>query len=153
MSTDTVTIACKLPHGLVLELGYEIVNNGVVRSDKYKSYVLKGTNSNLVIAGQPAILNPEPGVTPNIPKDFWDAWIAAPTKENPRGGQGFRHPAFKNGLIFVIPKDAGAAKELQAEVRKVRSGFEPLDPNKMPEGVTESPVDGRPRLTKPQQAA
>lgn len=141
---EMVTIACKTPHGLVLEVGYDIINNGVVRSDKYKSFTLKGTNSNLVIAGQPAMLNPEPGVTPNIPKDFWEAWLASKAGKN--------HPAVKNGLIFVIPKDVGAAKELQTEVRKVRSGLEPLDPNKMPEGVEELPVDGRPRLTRPKAA-
>lgn len=141
---EMVTIACKLPHGLTLELGYDIINNGVVRSDKYKTVTLKGTNSNLVIAGQPAVLNPEPGITANVPKDFWEAWLASKAGRN--------HPAVKNGLVLVIPKDAGAAKELQAEVRKARSGLEPLDPSKMPEGVEELPVDGRPRLTKAKAA-
>lgn len=139
MSTETVDIACKLPNGLVLEVGYAIVNNGVVRSDKYKAITLKGCNANLVIAGQPAVLNPEPGITANVPKDLWDAWLET---------AGKLHPAVRNNLIYVVRKDAGSAKSQADAARHLRSGLEPLDPNKMPAGVTEAPVDGRPRLTK-----
>jgi hypothetical protein len=137
---ETVDIAAKLPHGLVLEVGYRIVNNGVVRSDKYQSFTLKGWNSNLIMAGQPAVLNPEPGITKNVPKDIWDAWVASPAGKN--------HPALKNGLVYVIPKDQKNAEAMAQAHSVLRSGLEPLDPNKMPEGVEEAPVEGRPRLTK-----
>lgn len=143
---EMVTIACKLPHGLIIEVGYEIpkddkgasIGTNIVKTDNYKAVTLKGWNSNLVMAGQPALLNPEPGVT-EVPKDIWEAWVAGPGK---------RHPAVRNNLIYVVRKDAPSAKDQALAARVLRSGFEPLDPNKMPEGVTEAPVDGRPRLTK-----
>jgi len=150
MSTETVTIACKLPHGLTIEVGYEVPRDPrgnaqpfIVKTDKYAAVTLNGWNSNLIVqANQSPIapLHPEPGITNGVPKDLWEAWLA---------GAGKRHPAVLNGLIYVVRTDAPSAKSQAADVRQRKSGLEPLDPNKMPEGITEAPVDGRPRLTKP----
>ena len=51
----TVTVGCKLPHGLVAEVGKE-------------SVTFLGINSTELIGGH--------GITENVPKDFWDAWVA-----------------------------------------------------------------------------
>lgn len=54
VSTETVTVGCKLPHGLVLEL------------DK-QSVVLNGANSSTIIGGY--------GLTEGVDKAFFDAWM------------------------------------------------------------------------------
>ena len=55
-STNTVTVGCKLPHGLVLELGgVEVTINGV--------------NSSLIVGGF--------GLTEGVDAAFFDAWMSA----------------------------------------------------------------------------
>jgi len=146
---ELIRIGCKLPHGLWLEIGVEHTEGawgGVVNGPKYAKVLLNGTHAEgmkRVPTIQPvASLNPEPGLT-DIPKDVWDAWIA-------EGGMGFRHPARLNNLIFVVPKGKEDAKAILQAVESLRSGFEPLDPNKLPELIEEAPVEGRPQLgTRP----
>lgn len=105
MSTDTLTIGCRLPHGLVLEINYKTTRksaDGKVfanysRAENYKSYVLKGTNEHTMSARAsgiqvPAIGNPEPYLNKNVPKDFWDQWV----KEHP--GNWYQ----KSMNIFVV---------------------------------------------------
>lgn len=138
MSTDKVTIACKLPHGLVLEVDYKIVNNGVVQGENYQRVTLNGTNDNNpkgLIMAPPSVLNPEPGITKGVSKDLWEEWLKK---------AGKNHPAVKNHLIYVLMDDADSAADQIAASASLRSGLEPLDPTKMPEGVTEAPVIGRP---------
>ena len=53
-SSSTVTVGCKLPHGLVLELGE-------------KSVVLNGANSSNIIGGY--------GLTEGVDAAFFDAWM------------------------------------------------------------------------------
>lgn len=155
--TEFVTVACKLPSGLMIEVGFEypkddrggVMGANVTRSEGYRRFALNGSNSTLVMAGQPAELNPAPGIT-QVPKDIWDAWVAPPAKGS-RGGMGFRHPAVKNGLIVVVPAETDAdTVRMSLETR--RSGLEPLDPNKLPADIEEAPVDGRVRLSKPKAA-
>lgn len=51
----TVTVGCKLPNGLILELGD-------------KRVTVKGSNSSNIIGGH--------GITENVDKEFFDAWMA-----------------------------------------------------------------------------
>lgn len=51
-----LNVACKLPNGLVLELGD-------------KRVILKGSNSSLIIGGH--------GITEGVDADFFNAWLAA----------------------------------------------------------------------------
>ena len=81
-------------------------------------------------------MNPEPGRT-QIPQDLWLAWCE---------GMGEHHPARKNGLLFVVPDDKAGAKSALRDVEAKKTGFEPLDPNKLPEQIEEAPVEGRPQL-------
>lgn len=147
---EIVKIGCKLPHGLTLEIGYQThikVDNRLVpqykQLENYQAVTLKGSNS-LIVAGAAALLNPDPGIT-EVPKDFWDAWLAST--------QGKQNIARKNGLIFVVPDDAASAKAQSIDVKALRSGLEPMDPSQLPEEVTEKPVDGRPPLTAKARAA
>ena len=56
---------------------------------------------------------------------------------------GKHHPARKNGLLFVVPDDKAGAKSALRALEGRKTGFEPIDPNKLPEGVEEAPVLGR----------
>lgn len=53
---QTLTVGCKLPHGLQIRVGDTVVT-------------LLGSNSSLVIGGH--------GITENVDKQFFDAWMAA----------------------------------------------------------------------------
>jgi len=140
---ELVTIACKLPGGLVLEGGYENVPGqwgSFVKTDKYFSVTLNGWYAEYMKKHphiQPiAMLDPEPGLT-QIPRDVWDAW---------RQGAGKDHPAVKNGLIFEMRDDKASQKAQLRDVAAKKTGFEPLDPNKLPSEILEAPVLGRPPL-------
>lgn len=140
MSTDTVSIACKMPHGLKIEVGFRILNNGVVYGENYKTATLKGWNDNNpknLLMAAPSLLNPDPGITRGVSKDLWEAWL----KEG-----GKNHPAVKNHLIYVLLPDADSAADQMDAAKSLKSGLEPLDPTKLPEGVTEAPVQGRPSM-------
>lgn len=51
-----VNVGCKLPNGLILELGD-------------KRVTLNGSNASVIIGGH--------GITEGVDKDFFDAWMAA----------------------------------------------------------------------------
>lgn len=142
---ELITIGCKLPHGLWLEVGIEHtagVWGSSVRGPKYTRVLINGTHAEWQKRAptiQPvATLKPEPGLT-QIPKPIWDAWV---------GGMGKTHPARLNNLIFVVPNQKEEAKAVLQAVEALRSGFEPLDPDKLPDLIEEAPVDGRPQLGK-----
>ncbi len=142
---ELITIGCKLAHGIWLEVGLEHtpgVWGASVRGPKYVRVLLNGTHAEWQKKAptiQPvATLNPEPGLT-QIPKDVWEAWCQ---------GMGKTHPARLNSMIFVVPKDTGAAKDVLQAAKDSRSGYEPIDPNRLPSQILEAPVDGRPQLGK-----
>jgi hypothetical protein len=150
---DLITIGCKLPHGIWLEVGIEHVEGvwgASIRGPKYARVLLNGTHAEFQKKAptiQPvATLNPEPGLT-QIPKQVWDDWIAPPTKSS-RGGMGYAHPARKNNLIFVVPDEKAEATAVLQAVESLRTGFEPIDPNNLPKDILEAPVEGRPQLGK-----
>ncbi len=126
---ETVTVACKMPHGLVIhdevrktravlvvgggtrdEVFYErivgseveIFGNARPRDGQYRTRVVGGF-----------------ALTQGVPKDLWDRW-----RESHKD-----LPALKNGLLFAYNTTALAADAARApENRKLRSGLEPLDP-------------------------
>ena len=111
--TEMITVACKLPNGLHLDLSkdgqrtrFTLRGNALPRGadrDDSKEYPR-------VIGGF---------ALTEIPKLFWDAWFAT-HKEI---------PAVRNGLIFARAKPADTAA-MAAEKAELRSGMEPLDPKK-----------------------
>lgn len=145
-SSATVTIACKIPSGLVLQLCKptkwveETPSGGKdrIRYDKTgpRHYVAGPAYPN----GQAPENFPErPAIaggfalTSGIPKDFWDAWL----KQNEESS------FVLNGQVFARPT-FDAAQGVGREMHAVRSGFEPmakdLDPRKDPRLPT--PVAG-----------
>jgi hypothetical protein len=138
----TVKIACKLPHGLTLEGGYSFVNNTMVKAENYFKVVLKGYHAawaerNPLI--QPiAQLEYEPGIT-EIDENIWRAWCE---------GQGKTHPARINGLVAELREDKASAKTQVREMVALKTGLEPLDPDKLPDEILEAKVAGRAPIGK-----
>jgi hypothetical protein len=140
MSSELITIGCKLPHGMKIEVGIEHIPGvwgSVSKGPNYACAVLNGWYSehqkNHPNIQPIAMLDPEPGRT-QIPKDLWLVWC---------DGMGKHHPARNNGLLFVVPDDKAGAKSALRDVEGRKTGFEPVDPNKLPEQIEEAPVLGR----------
>lgn len=131
MAEETVTVGCRLPHGIVMEVGYSTtiaVGNGTApqyrQTEKYRRVVIKGTHSNNRPGIQPVmLLRPEPGITEGVPKAVVDEWLKA-------------HPVFlANGSIFVVPKGGRDSAEVRAnaiELEGRKTGLEPRDPTELP---------------------
>jgi hypothetical protein len=132
---ETVTIGCRLPSGIELEVGYETSVTGTggapfARYRKladYQSVRLKGTNQHLllrepgtgkILQSLPGKRDREPFLNPNVPADFWERWC----KEHADS------PLLKTGQLFVVPKPADT-KSVVADAKATSPAlFEPLDP-------------------------
>lgn len=150
-SVQTVTIGCKLPHGMILEVGYQVVaadKNGreyasVKRLPNYKRIRLNGWSdmdgsreaARAGIMLPPARLQPTAGITKDVPRDFWQEW-----KKN--HAEMFRKLEEK-GVLFEAKDDAEArAKAIDSNAPSVKCGLEPLDPKKLPvAGVVKANFD------------
>ena len=125
---ETVAVACKHPHGLVLQLCQfttvsEQVMGGGVRETKLAQRVgmqvrLNGAANrvgeapkNLTFGGY--------AITYGVPKDFFDEWL----KQNADNEMVIK------GLIFALP-NATDAKRRGKEQREISGGLEPIDPTK-----------------------
>ena len=138
MSTELVTVGCRLPLGVELEIGYTVNDRGqggtpfatYRKSDSYQSFTLKGTNQNLIVRDQqnpkkiittlPARAGLEPFIN-QVPKDFWDAWV----KKNEKSW------LLRSGQIFVVPSTDGASIAAASMDAQAQSAgiLQPLDPN------------------------
>lgn len=107
-SGATVTVGCKLPHGLKLDMNKP--------GEPQQRCVIKGANQAIISGGY--------GITEGVPKDFFEAWM---TKHKIL-------PAVQNKLIFAMPSTRSAVDKAE-EMKELRHGFEPIDPKKMPKGV------------------
>ena len=113
---QTVTVACKLPNGLHMEIARDgqpkvrFTLNGARRR-------VDANNRELNVEAHDVAFTY--GLTHGIPKDFWDAWIA----ENEHYGP------VANGLIFAQAKEADS-KAMARERKDLKSGLEPINPEK-----------------------
>ncbi len=108
MSNTSVVVGCKLPNGLVLELG----SRG---SPNYKTVTIKGANSALVVGGY--------GLT-DVDGEFMAAWLK-------------KHawlPAVRNGAIF-LQSDMANASAQASDTSQLVTGLERLDPKNAPKGI------------------
>lgn len=112
-SGATVVIGCKLPHGLVMELGIEQQQVGtgtqLTRGPSYQRFTVKGANAARIVGGY--------GVTQGVPADFAAAWM-----EKNKNLQFVR-----DGLIFIV-KSAADAKSEAKDRLDVKTGLEAIDP-------------------------
>jgi hypothetical protein len=118
-------IGCKLPSGLRLEIGKPHDSN-------YRFVELKGANSGNY-TGRPEsgrIFVPNTvhgfGVT-EVDSELWAEWKRT-YKVNAARWE-------KEGVLFVVEDDA-SVKAAAADGANVKTGFEQLNPDKMPGGLT-----------------
>jgi hypothetical protein len=132
----TVTVACKLPHGLVLRVfnmveAQEPVMGGGFRKVK----VAQERPERAEIKGWAHPQNHAPkapliggfALTAGVDKDLWDTWKT----------QNAESDLVKNGLIFAHEK-ADSVQDQAKDQRALRSGLERLDPKKLPRGIEKS---------------
>lgn len=116
-----VKVGCKLPHGVIAELGYSFQQGtyNLVKSTKYARIKINGTNSNLV-KGALASANQAPGIT-EMEESFITEWL------DKNKALGF----VKAGMIYIIKNDA-EGKAIELDQSKMKTGFEPLNRKDMP---------------------
>ena len=105
MSKDNgfVTVGCKLPNGLHLDLKDK--SGDAVR------VTLNGSNASRIFGGY--------GLTENVSAEFMTRWL----------GKNAKHPAVINKQIFVHD-DAASAIVIAKEHRELETGLDPIDPVK-----------------------
>jgi len=132
--SNTVTVACKFPAGVVLQLcrKVEFVEEGIggvrinrVRYDKEgRTFVVRGPaepNGQTPKGYRRPVTEGGYALTHNIPADFWEKWLA----------QNQGNPLVENGMIFAAP-DRDDAEAMARENAHLRSGFEPIVPDTDP---------------------
>lgn len=137
--TDTVTVACNLPNGHILQIYHieeveTVLPNGRVFRENIATldqsagqYALNGAQLDygaLQGGSMPdyrVIKGSAPGtgfaLTSGIPRDFWDRWLA----------NNANSPLVKNRHIFASSTEARAADEAR-EYKDFKSGFQGLNP-------------------------
>jgi hypothetical protein len=137
---NLVTVACKIPNGLLLRIfkmalareqtptGYRDIERAEQVGDivKINGPALPfGQDPEYVVVGGYAL-------TPNVNKDFFDEWLR----------QNKDHEAVKANLIFAHSNRA-VVSDRAREQRAVRSGLEPLNPDRIVRNGKSMPVDPR----------
>lgn len=129
--TDTVTIACKLPNGLILHIDdmvdtAEATPNGIITTKRAvareQKYTLNGFAIDIDLLkknnGLDKIVTSGYALTSGIPRDFWEAWLH----------QNKDSLLVKNHIVFAASNET----EVRAVVREhknTRSGLEPINPD------------------------
>lgn len=128
--TGTVTVACKLPHGLILQLQEprEVAEPTQTSPDR-KVTRYERVGKTITIAGC-ALHNDRPtqkqvmggfALTHGIDASFFSKWLE----------QNAQHPAVEGGFIFAAGKMETVETQI-AKGEKRRTGMEPADPKKLP---------------------
>jgi hypothetical protein len=109
--SPTVTIACKLPNGLHMDLKHPLTG------EPHRVTVRGPLNARIVSNGF--------GMTSGVDRDFAEAWFKAYSKYHP----------VVTGQIFAEELKADA-KAHARENRDVKTGLEAKDPNALPAKIT-----------------
>lgn len=132
----TVTVACKLPHGLILRLHEMVEMNEPTAGGSFRKVkraqvigepvVVKGYSRRFDHRTEqaPAALPSSYALTYGVDADFFKKWL----------DQNKDLDAVKHNLIWAHAETdmvEGFIKEHAAQ----KSGFEPIDPNNLPRGI------------------
>jgi hypothetical protein len=126
VSNSTVTVACKIPMGLVLKLyDWKKVNEPVMGGGtrEVKTAVERYNEKQYIINGNSYAQNEAPAMqiangfamTYGIPTAFWEEWLS----------QNIDSPLVKNGLIFAHSEQASLLAESREKANE-KSGTERL---------------------------
>lgn len=151
--TATVTVACKVPNGLHMQL-YDSVREDVMdlggnKIPSFRSsprpgapaFILRGPAVDVdrmrrgIVSRHQIVQGARSGtgfgLTPGVPRAFWEEWSRAP-KYGPDGrlevGAGPGYDFVRTGQVFAMPNDREAAA-MAREMADEPSGLEPLDPD------------------------
>lgn len=129
-ASGKVIVACKIANGLVLRLhtmvemsepvlggGYRTVMRAQVIGDPVH---IRGPAAPFGVMPRYAVIGGY-ALTDGVDGDFWRAWME----------QNKTHQAVVNGLIFAHTKE-DAARGMSADQEEIRSGMEPITPDKDP---------------------
>lgn len=149
--TATVTVASKLPHGLMMKV-YDMVevDQLVMGGGMRRVKEARPREVTYRLNGNSVAQNRAPGceiiggfaLTHGIPRDFWDMWLS----------QHKDWMAVKNGLIFAHDGLEDARAE-STEKKDLRSNLERINPNKLPRGLTHADELDKDTRQKIEQAA
>lgn len=120
-NAEMVTIACKIPMGLHLDIA--LPGEG----EDFERVTIAGSNHPEAVFGY--------GMT-TAPKDFAQAWLT----------QNAKHPAVTKGLLFVHKDQRGAHAEAR-EKKDLRSGMEGIEPKEIQTGqfkIVPEAYEGKP---------
>ncbi len=143
-SAKTVTVACKIPGGLILRLfephkekvaglsGYsdvmvsrEVPGSRVVLNGPARSWAMTGKMPDYQIIGGYAL-------TPGVDAEFWEKWL----------DQNKEADYVRNRLVFAQAQQESAASQAK-ELKDVRSNLEPLDVSMVERGGRKVNADPR----------
>ncbi len=127
----SVTVACKIPNGLTLQLCEERRSTETAQGTTRDVVTYSKVGDVIIVAG-PAYPN---GSTPKgfkrrpddadgfalthkVPAEFWEKWIA----------QNADADYVRSGMIFAYP-DIESVAAKAADMSRIRSGFEPVNPD------------------------
>lgn len=142
MSTATVTVGCKLPHGLkarifVMADASEALRDGTTRPIKQarqvgEPIVFKGYLERYQPNLPPAARMSSVAYTEGVPLDFWEQWVA----------QNHDLDALRNGLVFA-QRDMSEARAQGRDLANVTVGLEPIDPDSPQYGIKIKPYNAK----------
>jgi hypothetical protein len=121
----TVTVACKLPNGVILELKGK--GRVTVRGNAVEALppTVPGERRRSVQPLAPAlIVSGGYALTPDVDEDFWNAWV-----ETYAGLE-----IVEKGIIYALPR-AADARAKSREMGDLKTGLEPIDPGNMGPGL------------------
>ena len=121
---NLISVGCKLPQGLIIEVGYSVEHGNFVQGEHYKRVVLAGANQHSIVTGAlrtPSPAQLRPGITNNVDEAVFDEWLAKHKDTN----------IVKNGLVFKA-KNAGEATARANDLMQKPTGMEAVDPTKHP---------------------
>ena len=140
MSEETVIIGCRLPNGLILEVGlYERVtdSNGrqatqIRKLANYQKIVLKGWNAHSEEMRRneiqvPAGMNTKPFLNRGVSKAAWEEW----KKKHPDSW------LIKNGILLEAKNEADAQVK-SLDVAKEPLVLAPLNKDALPAGISKA---------------
>jgi hypothetical protein len=128
-----VTVACKLPHGLILRVfGFDTRSEPVMGGGSKEVKVARQIGESVTLNGNAVPFGKAPehpiiggyALTHGVDKELFDKWLE----------QNRDSDLVRNRLIFAYESQDKAVDRAK-EHAKARSGLEPIDPDNLPKGI------------------